>query len=91
MENIHSVREPLGETTDVEVWLGRAGLKFADLGHDDASKAIRKQWREYQAAVQKCCVALRQPPELVQLSGAYAKLRIPGDKSIANDESILNS
>jgi hypothetical protein len=91
MENINSVQKPFGETTDVEVWLSRAGLKFADLGHDDASKVIRKQWREYQAAVQKCCVALRQPPELVQLSGDYAKLRIPANKLITNDESVLNS
>ncbi|ABA20158.1 hypothetical protein Ava_0534 [Trichormus variabilis ATCC 29413] len=91
MKNINSVQKPLGETTDVEVWLSRAGLKFADLGHDDASKAIRKQWREYQAAVQKCCVTLHQPPECVQLSGDYAKLRIPGNKLIANDESVLNS
>ncbi|MBD2344643.1 hypothetical protein [Anabaena subtropica] len=90
MGNINAVPEPLGETTDVEVWLSRAGLKFADLSHDVASKAIRKQWREYQAAVQKCCVALHQPPERVQLSGVYAKLRIPGDTSIANDENVLN-
>ncbi|MEJ1939163.1 hypothetical protein WDZ92_53875, partial [Nostoc sp. NIES-2111] len=68
------MQEPLGETTDVDVWLSRAGLKFADLGQDEASKAIRKQWREYQAAVHKCCVELHQSPETVHLSGVYAKL-----------------
>ena len=68
----------LGETTDVESWLIRAGLRFSDLGDDAASIAIRKQWREYQAAVQRCCATLHQPPSRVQLSGDYANLRIPG-------------
>ncbi len=91
MESINTIQEPLGETTDVEVWLSRAGLKFADLGQDEASKAIRKQWREYQAAVHKCCVALHQPAEMVHLTGVYAKLRIPSHTFIKNDEGVLNS
>lgn len=77
MENINFIQEASGETTDVETWLSRAGLRFADLGDDAASQAIRKQWREYQAAVQRTCVVLHQPPERIQLSGAYAYLRIP--------------
>ncbi len=36
----------------------------------------RKQWCEYQAAVQRCCAIFHQPPERVQLSGVYQKLRI---------------
>jgi hypothetical protein len=91
MESINTIQEPLGETTDVDVWLSRAGLKFADLGQDEASKAIRKQWREYQAAVHKCCVELHQSPETVHLSGVYAKLRIPNHRYIKNDEGVLNS
>lgn len=91
MESIKSIQEPLGETTDVDVWLSRAGLKFADLSQDEASKAIRQQWREYQAAVHKCCVALHQPAEQVQLSGVYVKLRIPNHTYIKNDEGVLNS
>ena len=78
MEKINPIPEILGETTDVETWLIRAGLKFSDLGNDAASLAIRKQWREYQAAVQRCCATLHQPPSSVQLSGHYASLRIPG-------------
>ncbi|QSJ16002.1 hypothetical protein JYQ62_30165 [Nostoc sp. UHCC 0702] len=77
MENINFIPETIGETTDVESWLSRAGLKFENLGNDAVSVAIRRQWREYQAAVQRCCAALHQPPERVQLSGVYAKLRIP--------------
>jgi hypothetical protein len=82
MENTNYIRQILGETTDVESWLIRAGLRFSDLGDDAASIAIRKQWREYQAAVQRCCAILQQPPSCVQLSGDYAKLRIPGGGSI---------
>ncbi|MBD2680242.1 MULTISPECIES: hypothetical protein [Nostoc] len=78
MDNINPIPEIVGETTDVEVWLIRAGLKFSDLGDDAGSIAIRKQWREYQAAVQRCCAILHQPPSKVQLGGDYAKLRIPG-------------
>ncbi|MBC6432451.1 hypothetical protein FM036_17485 [Nostoc sp. HG1] len=78
MEKINSIPEILGETTDVETWLIRAGLRFSDLGNDAASIAIRKQWREYQAAVQRCCATLHQPPSRIQLSGDYANLRIPG-------------
>ncbi|MBW4645708.1 MAG: hypothetical protein KME23_22435 [Goleter apudmare HA4340-LM2] len=73
----NSISETIGETTDVEVWLSRAGLKFADLGNDDASAIIRRQWREYQAAVRGYCILLRQPPEQIQLTGDYARLRIP--------------
>jgi hypothetical protein len=65
------------ETTDVNEWLSRAGLSFSDLGSDAASHAIRKQWREYQAAVRMCCAATRLPPDRVQLGGVYAKLRVP--------------
>ncbi|MEH2143801.1 hypothetical protein [Nostoc sp.] len=78
MKKINPIPEILGETTDVESWLIRAGLRFSDLGDDAASIAIRKQWREYQAAVQRCCATLHQPPSRVQLSGDYANLRIPG-------------
>ena len=81
MEKINAIPEILGETTDVETWLIRAGLRFSDLGNDAASIAIRKQWREYQAAVQRCCATLHQPPSRIQLSGDYAKLRIPGAPS----------
>ena len=81
MEKINAIPEMLGETTDVETWLIRAGLKFSDLGNDAASIAIRKQWREYQAAVQRCCATLHQPPSRIQLSRDYAKLRIPGAAS----------
>ncbi|MEH2157950.1 hypothetical protein [Nostoc sp.] len=77
MKKINSIPEIVGETTDVESWLIRAGLRFSDLGNDAASIAIRKQWREYQAAVHRCCVTLHQPPSRVQLSGDYANLRIP--------------
>lgn len=66
-----------GETADVSQWLSRAGLSFDDLGSDASSIAIRKQWREYQAAVRMLCVATHQPPDRVQLSGIYAKLRVP--------------
>ncbi|MBD2248058.1 hypothetical protein [Nostoc sp. FACHB-888] len=69
--------EPIGETTDVEVWLLRAGLKFSDLGNDALSISIRKQWREYQAAVQICCAVLHLTPERIQLGGVYSLLRIP--------------
>ncbi|MFN6525699.1 hypothetical protein [Nostoc sp. ChiSLP03a] len=77
MKKINPIPEIVGETTDVESWLMRAGLKFSDLGNDVASIAIRRQWREYQAAVHRCCVTLHQPPSDVQLSGDYASLRIP--------------
>ncbi|MEH2072355.1 MAG: hypothetical protein V7K47_30105 [Nostoc sp.] len=78
MNEINPISEIIGETTDVECWLIRAGLRFSDLGDDAASRAIRKQWREYQAAVQRCCAVLHRPPSQVQLSGDYIKLRIPG-------------
>ncbi|MDZ8032209.1 MULTISPECIES: hypothetical protein [unclassified Nostoc] len=78
MKKINPTPEIVGETTDVESWLMRAGLRFSDLGNDAASIAIRRQWREYQAAVHRCCVTLHQPPSRVQLSGDYASLRIPG-------------
>lgn len=81
MKKINPIPEIVGETTDVESWLIRAGLRFSDLGDDPASIAIRKQWREYQAAVHRCCVILHQPPSRVQLSGDYASLRIPGGAS----------
>jgi hypothetical protein len=81
MEKINPIPEILGETTDVESWLIRAGLRFSDLGNDAASMEIRKQWREYQAAVQRCCAVLHQPPSRVQLSGDYANLRIPNGGS----------
>ncbi|MBU7586861.1 MAG: hypothetical protein KAF91_29090 [Nostoc sp. TH1S01] len=77
MNNSTFISQPVGETTDVEIWLARAGLKFADLGKDATSAAIRKQWREYQAAVYRCCIVLHLPPEAVQLSDVYAHLRIP--------------
>ncbi|MDZ8185513.1 MAG: hypothetical protein RMX96_11745 [Nostoc sp. ChiSLP02] len=77
MDNINPIPEIVGETTDVETWLIRAGLRFSDLGDDAGSKAIRKQWREYQTAVHRCCVMLHKPPSKVQLSGDYARLRIP--------------
>ncbi|MBD2454041.1 hypothetical protein H6G80_08100 [Nostoc sp. FACHB-87] len=83
MNNATSISDPVGETTDVEVWLARAGLKFTDLGNNATSAVIRRQWREYQAAVYKCCILLHLPAEAVQLSDAYAHLRIPcitGDK-----------
>ncbi|MEH2109167.1 hypothetical protein [Nostoc sp.] len=81
MKKINPTLEIVGETTEVESWLMRAGLRFSDLGNDAASIAIRKQWREYQAAVHRCCVTLHQPPSRVQLSGDYANLRIPGGAS----------
>jgi hypothetical protein len=77
MENFYAMAQFVGETTDVTCWLSRAGLKFEDLGNDPASKAIRKQWREYQAAVQRCCATTGLVPEQIQLSGVYAKLRVP--------------
>jgi hypothetical protein len=77
MKNINHIREIVGETTDVESWLIRAGLRFSDLGNDTASKTIRNQWREYQAAVRKCCAVLHLPPSQVQLGGDYTKLRMP--------------
>ncbi|MEH2290664.1 hypothetical protein [Nostoc sp.] len=81
MKNINPIPEIVGETTDVESWLMRAGLRFSDLGNDAASIAIRRQWREYQAAVHRCCVTQHQPPSHVELSGDYASLRIPGGTS----------
>lgn len=77
METINPTPNIQGETTDVNEWLSRAGLSFEDLGNDAASIAIRKQWREYQAAVRMYCVSTRHPPERVQLAGVYAKLRVP--------------
>ncbi|MEH2381556.1 MAG: hypothetical protein V7K27_22155 [Nostoc sp.] len=91
MENINPIPEIVGETTDVESWLIRAGLRFSDLGNDAASIAIRKQWREYQAAVQRCCATLHQPPSSVQLSGDYAKLRIPSTAGRNSKFKIQNS
>ncbi|MEH1820297.1 MAG: hypothetical protein V7L31_14645 [Nostoc sp.] len=81
MKKINPISEIVGETTDVESWLIRAGLRFSDLGEDAESIAIRKQWREYQAAVHRCCVTLHQLPSHVQLGGDYANLRIPGGGS----------
>lgn len=81
MKKINPIPKIVGETTEVESWLIRAGLRFSDLGDDAASIAIRKQWREYQAAVHRCCVTLHQPPSCVQLSGDYASLRIPNGAS----------
>ncbi|WP_445629037.1 hypothetical protein [Nostoc sp. DSM 114167] len=89
MKKINPTPEIVGETTDVESWLMRAGLRFSDLGNDAASIAIRRQWREYQAAVHKCCVTLHQPPSHVQLSGDYASLRIPSGNTVRI--SIVNS
>jgi hypothetical protein len=77
MFNKNIFSEPIGETTDVEVWLLRAELKFSDLGNNVLSISIRKQWREYQAVVQRCCAVLHLPPERVQLGGVYGFLRIP--------------
>ncbi|MBD2249076.1 hypothetical protein H6G96_39110 [Nostoc sp. FACHB-892] len=77
MFNKNIFSEPIGETADVEVWLLRAGLKFSDLGNDTLSISIRKQWRKYQAVVQRCCAVLHLPPERVQLGGVYDFLRIP--------------
>lgn len=78
MKKINYIPEIVGETTDVESWLMRAGLRFSDLGDDAASIEIRRQWREYKAAVHRCCVTLHQTPSGIQLSGDYASLRIPG-------------
>jgi hypothetical protein len=91
MENINPIPEILGETTDVESWLIRAGLRFSDLGKDADSIAIRKQWREYQAAVQRCCATLHQPPSRVQLTGDYANLRIPGCTSSVTPWRVVPS
>ncbi|MBD2438084.1 hypothetical protein [Nostoc sp. FACHB-110] len=77
MNNSNFLSEPVGETTEVEIWLARAGLKFADLGNDPKSAAIKMQWREYQATVYRCCMVLHLPPAAIQLSGVYAHLRIP--------------
>ena len=77
MDAINRTPSLQGETTDVTEWLSRAGLRFEDLGNDADSLAIRRQWREYQAAVRMYCVSKRQPPEKVQLDGIYAKLRVP--------------
>jgi hypothetical protein len=77
MFNKNILSQPIGETADVEVWLLRAGLKFSDLSNDALSISIRKQWREYQAVVQRCCAVLHLPPERVQLGGVYALLRMP--------------
>ncbi|MBD2415930.1 hypothetical protein FACHB389_31040 [Nostoc calcicola FACHB-389] len=91
MDKINPIPEIVGETTDVESWLIRSGLRFSDLGDDATSRAIRKQWREYQAAVQRCCAILHQPPSRVQLGGDYAKLRIPrGLKKDAGTRGIIN-
>jgi hypothetical protein len=86
MNNINRIPEIVGETTDVESWLIRAGLRFSDLSNDTASTTIRKQWREYQAAVRKCCAVLHLPPSQVQLSGDYTKLRMPGKAQKENDK-----
>jgi hypothetical protein len=88
MENSNLTSELVGETTDVEVWLSRAGLRFADLGKDDASTVIRQQWREYQAAVHSHCILLRQAPERIQLTGDYVRLRVP-DSAIAQYLSMI--
>ncbi|MBE9207337.1 hypothetical protein IQ244_12535 [Nostoc sp. LEGE 06077] len=77
MNNSTFISEPVGETNDVEVWLARAGLKFEDLGKDVTSTAIRIQWREYQTAVHRCSILLHLPADAIQLSGAYAHLRVP--------------
>lgn len=77
MQSTHPTLKLQGETTDVNEWLSRSGLRFEDLGDDPTSVAIRRQWREYQAAVRMFCIAKQQTPERVELSGAYAKLRVP--------------
>ena len=90
MINTSNIPEPVGETTDVETWLSRAGLKFEDLDKDPISVAIRRQWREYQTAVHRCCVALHKTPERVQLGGVYAKLRIPNGASLTEFKKTLS-
>ena len=77
MQTTHPKLQLQGETTDVNEWLSRSGLRFEDLGDDATSAAIRRQWREYQAAVRMFCISAQQTPERVQLSGIYAKLRVP--------------
>lgn len=88
MENMTPTPESQGETTDVNEWLSRAGLRFEDLGNDAISAAIRQQWRQYQAAVRRLCIITHQLPELVLLSGTEAKLRIP---QIRDDSHVNNS
>lgn len=89
MNNGNLTSQIVGETTDVEVWLSRAGLRFKGLGIDEGSVIIRKQWREYQAAVQRCCVVLHLPPERVQLGGVYAFLRIPNVQAQFTQNNII--
>ena len=84
METTHPTLELQGETTDVNEWLSRSGLRFEDLGDDPSSVAIRRQWREYQAAVRMFCITTQQRPERVQLSGIYAKLRAPQQRSVTS-------
>ena len=84
METTHPILELQGETTDVNEWLSRSGLRFEDLGDDPTSVAIRRQWREYQATVRMFCVATQQTPERVQLSGVYEKLRVPQQCSVSS-------
>ena len=84
MKTTHPILELQGETTDVNEWLSRSGLRFEDLGDDPTSVAIRRQWREYQAAVRMFCVATQQTPERVQLSGVYEKLRVPQQCSVSS-------
>ncbi|WP_392532671.1 hypothetical protein [Nostoc sp. C117] len=93
MDKINPIPKGVGETTDVESWLIRSGLRFSDLGNDTASRAIRKQWREYQAAVQRCCAVLHLPPSQVQLAGDYANLRIPGEGEgwTGKGEKLINN
>ena len=77
MKTTHPTLELQGETTDVNEWLNRSGLRFEDLSDDASSAAIRRQWREYQAAVRMFCITTQQTPERVQLNGVYEKLRAP--------------
>ncbi|HEY9729395.1 MAG TPA: hypothetical protein V6D50_23335 [Chroococcales cyanobacterium] len=84
MKTTHPKLELKGETTDVNEWLSRSGLRFEDLGDDPTSVAIRRQWREYQAAVRMFCITTQQTPERVQLSGVYEKLRVPQQYSLTS-------
>lgn len=77
MEAITPTPEAQGETTEVNEWLSRSGLRFEDLGDDASSMVIRQQWRQYQAAVRRYSIIKHQPPERVRLEGADEKLRKP--------------
>jgi hypothetical protein len=91
MKTINSTLNLQGETTDVNVWLSRSGLRFEDLGDDPTSVAIRRQWREYQAAVRMFCITTQQTPERVQLSGVYTKLRVPQAIATTRQDTVAKS